>query len=53
MPVRDLGQQRDQEEILLNATAQGDLDVVQVPLTADVDANSINEAGRTALIVSA
>ena len=53
MPDEDLGQQREQEQVLLNAAAQGNLVAVQELLADGVDANAISEAGRTALIVAA
>ncbi|MBT4045191.1 MAG: hypothetical protein HOK21_25800 [Rhodospirillaceae bacterium] len=53
MPDMDLVELSSKEAALLAAAAQGDLEIIKASLAAGVDANGINEAGRTALIVAA
>ena len=53
MPNQDLAQQRGRERQLLAFAAEGDLDGILEALEDGVDANAINDKGRTAAIVAA
>ncbi|MDA1101057.1 MAG: ankyrin repeat domain-containing protein [Proteobacteria bacterium] len=53
MPPLDLILQRNKEQDLLAAAAQGDLALVQELIENAVDANAINALGRTSIIAAA
>ncbi len=53
MPNLDLRQQRRRERELLAFAAEGDLDGILEALEDGVDANAVNDKGRTAAIVAA
>ncbi len=53
LPKIDLILQRSQEQELLEAAAEGDLDKVDSLLRAGVDANAINALGRTGIVTAA
>ncbi|MDP6689959.1 MAG: ankyrin repeat domain-containing protein [Alphaproteobacteria bacterium] len=53
MPAMDLNSQRSRELALLAAAASGDLEMVENSLKTGVDANAIDELGRTATVSAA
>ncbi len=53
MPRLDLVMQRNREQELLTAAAEGDLEKVNALLQDGVDANAINALGRTSIVTAA